>query len=238
VNRALVVVPTYNEAPNIRGLIESLLSFPAVDVLVADDSSPDGTAEIVEGLHLEHADRVRLVSQQRKGGRGAAVLAGFRAGIMDSAYDAFVEMDADLSHLPEELPRLLNAASAADIVIGSRYLEGGRILGWSLRRRIWSRMSNRLINAMLRLPVTDYTNGYRLYSRRAVETLLAATLHERGYISLSEWAALLHRHRLPFANVPTTFVNRRYGKSKMSLSEAAGALRGLIRLRRRHLPTP
>lgn len=232
-NTALVVIPTYNEAPNIQSLVEELLKVPSVDILVADDRSPDGTADIVNALHGQHGDRVGLVSQDRKGGRGAAVLGGFRVGISRGMYELFVEMDADHSHLPYELPTLLSAAQGADVVIGSRYLPGGTIVGWSWQRRAWSKMSNQLINAFLHLPVTDYTNGFRVYSRQAVETLLATTLLERGYISLSEWAEVLHSEGHTFANVPTTFINRRYGKSKMSVSEAVGALRGLIRLRRR-----
>lgn len=227
----LVVIPTYNEALNIRGLVEALLTHRDLDVMVVDDGSPDGTGAIVEELHREQSQRVRLLTQPKKGGRGAAVLAGFREGVQNEKYHSFLEMDADMSHLPEELPRLLALAGSADVVIGSRYLAEGLIVGWSWRRRLWSRASNWLIDVILRLPVTDYTNGYRLYSRKAVDILLGAQLRERGYISLSEWATLLHRSGLRFANVPTTFVNRRLGKSKMSLSEAVGAMRGLLRLR-------
>jgi glycosyltransferase involved in cell wall biosynthesis len=140
-------------------------------------------------------------------------------------------MDADLSHLPEELPRLLVASAHADVVIGSRYREGGAIRGWSRKRRVWSHLSNSLIDLVLRLPITDYTNGYRLYDRRAVEVLLRTDLKERGYISLSEWAWVLHGAGLTFADVPITFVNRRLGTSKMSAREAIGALRALMRLR-------
>ena len=231
--RTLVVVPTYNEAMNIEGLIASLLEVDgSIDVVVVDDGSPDGTADVVHALGLTAPARVHLIRQDRKGGRGAAVLAGLRRGLEDTRYVSFVEMDADLSHLPAELSRLLDEGRGADVVIGSRYLPGSAIVGWSFRRRVWSRMSNRLIDRVLRLPVSDYTNGYRCYSRRAVAALAAMQLQERGYISLSEWAVRLHQAGMGFANVPTTFVNRRVGQSKMSLGEAAGAVRGLIRLRR------
>lgn len=231
--RPLVIIPTFNEALNIEQLIGRLLVVePAVDVLVADDASPDGTGALVERLAHEHPGRVSLLHRDAKGGRGAAVLAGLRRGALDERYDRFVEMDADLSHLPEELPTLLEASASADVVVGSRYGRASRIVGWSRRRKVWSRMANRLINTVLRLPIGDYTNGYRVYSRDAVEHLLAADLRERGYISLSEWACVLHRSGMTFVDVPTTFVNRRLGVSKMSAGEATEALRALLRMRR------
>ena len=121
---------------------------------------------------------------------------------------------------------------AGDVVIGARYGEGGRITGWSRKRKAWSWLSNRIIDTVLRLPIGDYTNGYRVYNRKAVELLLTATLRERGYISLSEWACVLHRSGMSFTDVPITFVNRRLGTSKMSAKEAVGALRALVRMRR------
>lgn len=230
--RTLVVIPTYNEALNLEELVTRLVTHPAnVDVTVVDDASPDGTGQLAEELARRHPGRVSAIHRSGKGGRGAAVLAGLRVGAADPRYERFVEMDADLSHLPEELPRLLEAADRADVVIGCRYVDGSRIEGWSLRRRVWSRLSNRVIDTILGLPLGDYTNGYRLYSRDAVEHLLGARLRERGYISLSEWAAVLHREGMTFANVPTTFVNRRLGVSKMSAGEATAALRALLRLR-------
>ena len=125
------------------------------------------------------------------------------------------------------------ARSGADMVVGSRYLEGARIEGWSWRRRAWSRMSNRLIRAALGVPLSDFTNGYRMYSPRAVRLLASAPLRETGYISLSEWAYALHRAGLSVAEVPTVFINRRLGTSNMSAGEALDALRGLIRMKRR-----
>ena len=230
--RTLVVIPTFNEALNIEELVTRLLgTADEIDVLVADDASPDGTGDIADRLVATHAGRVRVLHRPGKGGRGAAVLAAFREAVPEPAYGRFVEMDADLSHLPEELPRLLVASAHADVVIGSRYREGGAIRGWSRKRRVWSHVSNSLIDLVLRLPITDYTNGYRLYDRRAVEVLLRADLKERGYISLSEWAWVLHGAGLTFADVPITFVNRRLGTSKMSAREAIGALRALMRLR-------
>jgi dolichol-phosphate mannosyltransferase len=230
--RVLVVIPTFNEAENIPLLVPQVLAQGAeVDVLVVDDGSPDGTGQIADDLATTFRPRVSVVHRSSKSGRGGAVMAGFRAALPDARYTRFAEMDADLSHQPEELPALLAASSEADMVVGSRYIPGGRIEGWSSRRRVWSRSSNRIIRTVLGVPMTDFTNGYRVYSRRAVELLAAATLRETGYITLSEWAFAIHRAGLTITEVPTVFINRRFGKSNMTASEAIGAIRALVRMR-------
>ena len=222
-----IIIPTYNEALNLPHLVPRVLAVaPDAEILVVDDGSPDGTAAVAEGLG------VQLLSRSTKSGRGGAVLAGLVQASQSADIDWFVEMDADLSHQPEELERLLAASDGADMVVGSRYLPGARIEGWSWRRKVWSRMSNRIIKTVLGVPMTDFTNGYRLYSRRAVEHLASRRLRETGYISLSEWAYVLHRADMRIREVPTTFINRRLGTSNMSASEAVNALRGLIRMRR------
>jgi dolichol-phosphate mannosyltransferase len=226
--KLLVVIPTYNEALNLPHLVPRIRAVePDADILVVDDGSPDGTAQVARQLG------VRVLERSTKAGRGGAVMAGLREGLTAGGYDAFLEMDADLSHQPEELPRLLDAFGGAVMVVGSRYLPGARIEGWSWKRKVWSAMSNRLIRLVLRVPLTDFTNGYRLYSPRAVAHLVNAPLRETGYISLSEWAYALHAAGMRLAEVPTTFINRRYGQSNMSASEAVDALRGLARMKRR-----
>ena len=157
-------------------------------------------------------------------------MAGFRAAL-DGDYAWFGEMDADQSHQPEELPALREAIDHADMVVGARYLPGGEIHGWPRRRRVWSRTSNAIIRTTLGVPMRDFTNGYRLYSRRAVEVLTSANLRETGYITLSEWAYTLHRAGMTITEVPTVFINRRLGESNMSASEAVGAVRALMRMR-------
>lgn len=232
-DRTLVVVPTFNEAPNIAEMVERILRIDAaLDVLVVDDNSPDGTALIVEGLAEQHPE-VRLLRRTAKSGRGNAVMAGFRMGLEGDQYGHFAEMDADLSHEPESLPDLMAAAAHADVVVGSRYVKGGRIQGWGAHRRAWSWMSNRIIAVVLRTPIADNTNGFRLYSRAAVETLASATLREKGFIALSEWTFVLARAGYRFADVPVLFIDRTRGTSNMSASEALGALRALVRLRMR-----
>jgi dolichol-phosphate mannosyltransferase len=226
--RILVVIPTYNEALNLPILVPRIRAVePEAEVLVVDDGSPDGTARVARELG------VRVLERATKAGRGGAVMAGLREGLAEGGYEAFLEMDADLSHQPEELPRFYAARSGADMVVGSRYLADARIEGWSWRRRVWSRMSNRLIRLVLGVPLSDFTNGYRLYSPRAVEHLAAAPLRETGYITLSEWAYALHAAGLRLAEVPTVFINRRLGTSNMSAGEALDAMRGLARMKRR-----
>ena len=228
--RIAIVVPTYNEALNLPLLVPRIrAAVPDSRILVVDDGSPDGTAAVAEELG------VGLLRRTVKAGRGGAVLAGLKQASQQPDVDWFIEMDADLSHRPEELERLLAQAAGADMVVGSRYLPGARIEGWSRRRRIWSRLSNSMIRMVLGVPMSDFTNGYRLYSRRAVGYLATRPLRETGYISLSEWAYALHRAGMTIREVPTTFINRRLGTSNMSASEAVNALRGLIRMRRHPL---
>jgi dolichol-phosphate mannosyltransferase len=225
--RLAIIIPTYNEALNLPHLVPRIRAVqPDAQILVVDDGSPDGTAAVAEGLG------VGILSRSTKSGRGGAVLAGLIQASGDPDIEWFLEMDADISHQPEELERLLAVSDGADMVVGSRYLPGARIEGWSWRRKVWSRMSNRMIRTVLGVPMSDFTNGYRLYSRRAVEHLAGRRLRETGYISLSEWAYALHRARMTIREVPTTFINRRLGTSNMSASEAVDALRGLIRMRR------
>jgi dolichol-phosphate mannosyltransferase len=230
--RLLVVLPTYNEALNLPLLIPRILAIrDEVDVLVVDDGSPDGTGQVADELSRELAPRVTVLHRASKSGRGGAVLAGFRKAMADDRYSWFGEMDADQSHQPEELPAFLEAIRGADLVVGARDVPGGRIEGWGLGRRIWSRTSNAIIRRALGVPLTDFTNGYRVYSRRAVEHLATAELRETGFISLSEWAFVLHNAGMRLTQLPTVFINRRLGKSNMSGAEAIGAVRALLRMR-------
>ena len=225
--RLAIVVPTYNEALILPHLVPRIRAVaPEARILVVDDGSPDGTARVAAELGVD------VLERSTKAGRGGAVLAGLLRASREPDVDWFCEMDADLSHQPEELERLLAVADGADMVVGSRYLAGARIDGWSWRRKAWSRLSNLMIRTVLNVPMSDFTNGYRLYSRRAVEHLGGRRLRETGYISLSEWAYVLHRAGMTIREVPTNFINRRLGTSNMSASEALNALRGLIRMRR------
>lgn len=230
-SKIAVIVPTYNEALNIGILIDRITAVgERYDVIVVDDGSPDGTAEVVRAAAERHPGRVSLIERANKNGRGGAVLAGIVAAVRNPQYDPFVEMDADQSHQPEELPSLVAATGANTVAVGSRYAAGGRIDGWSGKRKVWSGMSNGLLRNALRLGLSDYTNGYRAYPRAAAELLLRAEMRERGYIALSEWAGVLHRAGFRFADVPTHFINRVLGESNMGAGEALAAMKALPRL--------
>ena len=229
--KILVVIPTYNERDNIGALCEELLSRPErPDVLVVDDNSPDGTAAEAEEVARRYPGRLHVLRREGKGGRGGAVLAGFAWG-SGGGYDYFFEMDADYSHHPGELPLFLEAARGADVVVGSRYLPASRIVNWPRARRFFSKLANSYARFFLRIPITDYTNGYRCYSRAAVEALDAGAVDASGYVVLSEVAYQLYRRGFRFADVPTEFVNRRRGESNLSPSEILSAFVGVLRLR-------
>lgn len=229
--KILVVIPTYNERDNVGALCEELLSRPErPDVLVVDDNSPDGTAAEAEEVGRRYPGRLHVLRREGKGGRGGAVLAGFAWG-SGGGYDYFFEMDADYSHRPGELPLFLEAARGADVVVGSRYLPASRIVNWPRARRFFSKLANSYARFFLRIPITDYTNGYRCYSRAAVEALDAGAVDASGYVVLSEVAYQLYRRGFRFADVPTEFVNRRRGESNLSPSEILSAFVGVLRLR-------
>lgn len=213
--RLLVVMPTYNEAAVVRKVVERVRSaVSAADVLVVDDASPDGTGEIADGL-AELDPHVHVLHRARKDGLGRAYAAGFRWGL-ERDFDALVEMDADGSHQPEELPRLLATLADADVVLGSRYVPGGRIVDWSWHREVLSRGGNRYTSIALGVPLRDATGGYRAYRASAVRQLDLDTVASAGYCFQVELAWRAVRSGLRVAEVPITFVERTEGTSKMS----------------------
>jgi dolichol-phosphate mannosyltransferase len=241
--RALVVIPTYNEAESVVEVIDRVLAGePRADVLVVDDGSPDGTAELVQ-KRGEGEPRVHLMERSGKQGLGAAYRAGFGWGL-ERGYDALVEMDADLSHPPERLPALLDGLAAADLVIGSRYVPGGRTVNWSRGREAISRVGNTYVRLALRVPVHDATAGYRAYRREVLEELPVESIRSNGYCFQVEMAHKAWQEGFRVAEVPITFTERASGVSKMSnqivaealLRVAQWALTGGRRRARRHHP--
>jgi len=194
-----------------------------------DDSSPDGTGEIADGLAAEYPGRVSVIHRKAKDGRGGAVLAGLARGLADG-YGIIFEMDADFSHDPAEVPAFLDAVKRYYFVIGSRYLPESRIVDWPAKRAFFSRWANRYARFFLRIPITDYTNGYRCYRRDALEKLDFGAIDSKGYIVLSDIAWQLHRAGLAVGEVPTVFVNRSRGESNLSLKEVLSAFTGVLRL--------
>jgi dolichol-phosphate mannosyltransferase len=214
--RTLVVLPTYEEAENIAEVLRRLrTAVPAADVLVVDDSSPDGTAEIAKAAGTE-VGGVDVMIRAGKAGLGSAYRAGFAEGLQ-RGYDVLVEMDSDLSHDPAALPTLLRAVEAgADLAIGSRYIPGGSIPHWSFRRRALSRWGNRYAAAALGLDVADSTSGYRAYLASTVATIDLPSVRADGYGFQIEMAYRVARHGGRIVEVPIDFTDRERGRSKMS----------------------
>ncbi len=221
--RVLVILPTYNERATIATVLTGVMDIEGnVDALVVDDGSPDGTAEVVEALSRA-SDRVSLIRRSGKRGLASAYLVGFRRALGDG-YDVVVEMDADLSHRPEDLPALLEAAATHDLAIGSRYVQGGSVSNWSRARLALSRAGNAYARIALGLPVADATSGFRAYRRPALEELLSDGIHSEGYAFQVELVHRASRSGLSVTEVPITFREREHGRSKISRRIVAEAL--------------
>jgi len=216
--RTIVVVPTYNEADNIEKITQEVLKQAApVDILVVDDNSPDGTGQIADTLAADPATggRIHVLHRTAKEGLGRAYLAGF-AWAMAHGYDAVVEMDADLSHDPIYLQSMIEAAGEADVVIGSRYLNGISVVNWPLRRILLSWGANWYVRTVTALPVNDCTSGYRLYHRRVLEAIDLENVHSNGYSFQVEMTFRAQLRGFRIAEVPIIFAERRAGQSKLS----------------------
>ncbi|MGZ5305491.1 MAG: apolipoprotein N-acyltransferase [Actinomycetota bacterium] len=222
--RTLVILPTYEERDTIEWVLARLIALrERVDVLVVDDSSPDGTADLVRAVAADEP-RVRLLERPRKLGLASAYLDGFRVGLADG-YDLLVEMDSDLSHEPEELPRLLAAAAIGrDMVVGSRYVPGGSVTDWSRSRVGLSKAGNTYARLMLGLPIRDATSGFRVYRRRALEVLVTRPFHSDGYGFQIELVMRAWNAGYDVGEVPITFREREHGHSKISRTIVVEAL--------------
>lgn len=227
-----VVIPTYNERDTIiRTLRDVLVLVPGCHVWVIDDNSPDGTAERVKRAAL---DGVTLVKRAKKNGRGSAIWHGMREAYAHKGYTRIIEMDADYSHDPHELPALIAACGDKTIAIGSRYVAGSRIDGWPLARKVLSAAANRIIQQVLGVPLHDATNGFRCYSRTAVSVLLHQHLISSGFVMLSESAYVLFIRGYMFTEIPTHFVNRKKGASNATPQEFLNAFTTLLQIRTAH----
>ena len=214
-NDVLVIVPTYDEVQSLPVLLDELLvEVPQVDVLVVDDASPDGTGRVAEAVAARH-DRVQVMHRAGKEGLGAAYRAGFAWGL-DRHYRVIVEMDADGSHLPRDLPRLLAAVEDADLVIGSRWVPGGEVVNWPWFRRWISRGGTGYARWALGLPVRDTTAGFRAMRARAVARIGYERVASQGYCFQIDMTRRFVDAGLRVVEVPVTFVERAQGRSKMS----------------------
>ena len=223
IGRVVVVVPTYQERENVRQIVTGILAAaPAVEVLVADDDSPDGTGEVADALAAAD-DRVHVLHRPGKAGLGAAYLAGFAWGEEHGA-DVLVEMDADGSHRAEDLPKLLDALVDADVVLGSRWVPGGTVVNWPRSREVLSRGGNLYTRLALGIPLRDATGGFRAYRRSALDKIGLADVASQGYCFQVDLAWRAVRAGLRVVEVPITFVERERGESKMSRSIVTEAL--------------
>lgn len=218
--KILVLVPTYNEAESIKNLLirldQACLTFTEneIDVLIIDDKSPDGTADIAKSLDIK---RLSILRRDSKNGLGPAYIAGFKYGL-EKGYDFFVEMDADLSHQPEELGALFKMISAQNFVIGTRWMPGGSVVNWPKKRQFISKMGTRYASFALGLPFRDLTSGYRVIPKSFLNMINLDLIETKGYGFQIEMAMLANKLGFSIKEVPITFVERENGLSKMSLA--------------------
>ncbi len=229
--RKLVIIPTYNEKENISAMIDKVFSLrEPFELLVIDDGSPDGTAEIVRSRRKEFPGRLHLVERSGKLGLGTAYLAGFRWGL-EQGFDYICEMDCDFSHNPDDLERLYAAAAEGyDVVVGSRYVQGVNVVNWPMRRLLMSYFASKYVRLITRMPLRDATAGFVCYSRRALETIDLDAVRMKGYGFQIEMKYTAWRLGMKLREVSIIFTERREGASKMSGGIFGEAFFGVLKL--------
>ena len=235
-DRKIVIIPTYNEKENIERIIRKVFSLDGgYEILIIEDGSPDGTAAIVKSLQKEFPDRLNLIERAGKLGLGTAYITGFKWAL-GHGYDYIFEMDADFSHDPDDLPRLLEACKEGEgVAIGSRYSDGISVVNWPIGRIIMSYYASVYVRTVLRMKVFDCTAGYKCYSRRVLETIDLDNVKMKGYGFQIEMKYTAWKLGFPIREVPVIFVNRKAGSSKMSGSIFGEAFWGVIKLRFRKI---
>jgi dolichol-phosphate mannosyltransferase len=214
-NKTLVVVPTYNERENLRPLAQRLLNLPVpVDLLVVDDNSPDGTGQIADELAAKHPN-IHVLHRTVKDGLGRAYIAGFQWALKHD-YEFVFELDGDFSHNPDDIPAFLKAAEFADLVLGSRYSNGIRVVNWPMKRLMLSRGAGYYVRLITGMPFTDPTGGYKCFRRRALQALDLEAVRSNGYSFQIELTHKLWRQGMNVVEVPIIFTDREFGQSKMS----------------------
>jgi len=216
----VVVIPTYNEAQRIAELISRILYLqPEFDILVVDDDSPDGTAGVAEGL-ARSTGRVRVLRHGKKSGLGRAYLDGFRYALSQKpSYERIIEMDADFSHDPGYLRDLIEAAESYDVVLGSRYIAGGRVVDWNFYRRLLSRLANLYTRFWLRLRVRDSTSGFRCFRRKVLENIGLEKILSNGYLFQIEVLFRCQGSGYRLKEIPISFIERKKGRTKLGLAQ-------------------
>ncbi len=232
-NDSLVIIPMYNEKENARAIIEAVLSLqPSFDILVIDDNSPDGTADIVKEVMAGNPGRVNLMQRPGKLGLGTAYIAGFKWSL-EHHYEYIIEMDADFSHNPVDLPSLRAACAdeGYDVAVGSRYVSGVNVVNWPMGRVLMSYYASAYVRFVTRMKVRDTTAGFVCYTRRVLETINLDAIKFKGYAFQVEMKFTAVRCGFRIKEVPIIFVNRVLGSSKMNTSIFSEAVFGVIRLK-------
>jgi dolichol-phosphate mannosyltransferase len=229
--RAVAVIPTYNERENLNELVLQIRQqCPGLHILVVDDNSPDGTGVLADELAAAHPGEVAVLHRERKQGLGRAYVAGFEY-VLAQEYDVILQMDADLSHSPAYLPKLLDAIRDNDVVLGSRYLRGVNVVNWDLKRLILSKCATRYVQIVTGMNFTDLTGGFKCWRRAALESIQLDRVFANGYLFQIETTYQAHRRGLRIAEVPIIFYDRQVGLSKIDFSIIREALLGVVKLR-------
>jgi len=232
--KVLVIIPTFNESDNILKTIELVFEFaPKVDVLVVDDNSPDKTGKLVKKL-MKTEKRVNLLAREKKEGLGTAYVAGFKYAL-ERDYERIIEMDADLSHDPAEIPNFIEASKKADVVVGSRYLNGANVVHWPIRRLILSYGANIYSRIITGVPLHDTTSGFKCFRREVLEAVDLDAVHSGGYAFQLEMNFRAYCKGFKLSEIPIIFTDRTLGRSKMNFSIMLEAAKVVWQLKYQHL---
>jgi dolichol-phosphate mannosyltransferase len=213
--KSIVIIPTYNEIHNIQKLLTDLMfMYSFLDILIVDDNSPDGTADYVEAAQKSNP-RIKLLKREKKMGLGTAYVAGFKYALANG-YDVVIEMDADYSHDPKEIKNFLDAIKGYDLVIGSRYIYGVRVINWPIRRLLLSYFANLYSRIITGMPIKDGTGGFKCFRRKVLESINLEAIHSNGYSFQIEMNYKAWKKGFKLVELPITFVDRVQGTSKMS----------------------
>lgn len=225
---SIIIIPTYNEIENIKGLVEEILKLDSFHILIVDDNSPDGTGKIVDGLSKKYKE-VYVIHRERKLGIGSAYILGFKSALKKN-FDYIITMDADFSHNPEYLMSLIKNIDKYDVVIGSRYLKNSQIIGWRYGRKVLSYGANLFTKFMLKLKINDFTSGFRCYKSEVLKSINLNTIISDGYFFQIEIIYKCWQQGHNIAEIPIVFTNRLKGSSKISKLEIIKAILGIFKL--------
>lgn len=235
-SKLVIILPAYNESENLRILLGKIVKVVAhAHIIIVDDSdSPEPAKKLIKVYK-----NVEVITRMKRLGRGSAVIDGFKHAMKNKSFEYFIEMDTDLSHDPKEITLFKETLikNKAQLVVGSRYVKGSKIIKWPLRRVLMSKIINFNLSLWLGIKLHDFTNGYRLYTRDAVKELIRVGINEKGFIALSESVYILYRKKFKMVEAPITFTDRIHGKSTVDIQELYNSLAGSFRIKRRKYPS-